>query len=68
MLKKYNFVFLDVTAIIFVVASSSYDMTLREDLSQNRLREALNLFDNIWNNRSVTVCCGGVRLIGIALG
>ena len=68
MLKKYNFVFLDVTAIIFVVASSSYDMTLREDLSQNRLREALNLFDNIWNNRSVTVCSGGVRLIGIALG
>ena len=42
---------LDVTAIIFVVASSSYDMTLREDCKKNRLQEAIELFDNIWNNR-----------------
>ena len=34
-----------------VVASSSYNMTLREDNSQNRLREALSLFETIWNNR-----------------
>ena len=34
-----------------VVASSSYNMTLREDNSQNRLREALSLFQTIWNNR-----------------
>ena len=26
-------------------------MTLREDSSQNRLREALSLFETIWNNR-----------------
>ena len=26
-------------------------MTLREDSSQNRLREALALFETIWNNR-----------------
>lgn len=26
-------------------------MTLREDNSQNRLREALSLFETIWNNR-----------------
>lgn len=49
--RKWIQCFNDVTAIIFVVASSSYDMTLREDLGQNRLREALNLFSNIWNNR-----------------
>lgn len=49
--RKWIQCFNDVTAIIFVVASSSYDMTLREDLSQNRLREALDLFRNIWNNR-----------------
>lgn len=42
---------LDVTAIIFVVASSSYNMVIREDNQTNRLQEALNLFKNIWNNR-----------------
>lgn len=42
----------DVTAIIFVVASSSYNMVIREDNQTNRLQEALNLFKNIWNNRS----------------
>lgn len=41
----------DVTAIIFVVASSSYNMVIREDNQTNRLQEALNLFKNIWNNR-----------------
>lgn len=46
----------DVTAIIFVVASSSYNMVIREDNQTNRLQEALNLFKNIWNNRSVGGC------------
>lgn len=51
----------DVTAIIFVVASSSYNMVIREDNQTNRLQEALNLFKNIWNNRwrwrdTVSVC------------
>ncbi|XP_053354175.1 guanine nucleotide-binding protein G(s) subunit alpha isoform X3 [Clarias gariepinus] len=41
----------NVTAIIFVVASSSYNMVIREDNQTNRLQEALNLFKNIWNNR-----------------
>lgn len=49
--RKWIQVFNDVTAIIFVVACSSYNMVLREDQSQNRLREALELFENIWNNR-----------------
>lgn len=43
----------DVTAIIFVVASSSYNMVIREDNNTNRLREALDLFRSIWNNRWV---------------
>lgn len=41
------------TAIIFVVASSSYNMVIREDNQTNRLQEALNLFKSIWNNRWV---------------
>jgi len=49
--RKWIQCFNDVTAIIFVVATSSYNMTLREDNSQNRLREALKLFKTIWDNR-----------------
>jgi hypothetical protein len=43
--------FNDFTAIIFVASSSSYNMVLRVDPSQNRLRESLSLFRLIWNNR-----------------
>ncbi|XP_065837544.1 guanine nucleotide-binding protein G(s) subunit alpha-like [Oscarella lobularis] len=49
--RKWIQCFNDVTAIIFVVACSSYDMNLREDETSNRLKEALDLFKNIWNNR-----------------
>lgn len=49
--RKWIQCFNDVTATIFVVACSSYDMTLREDPNQNRLRESLELFYSIWNNR-----------------
>ncbi|XP_035271627.1 guanine nucleotide-binding protein G(olf) subunit alpha isoform X2 [Anguilla anguilla] len=49
--KKWIQCFNDVTAIIFVVASSSYNMVIREDNDTNRLREALDLFSKIWNNR-----------------
>ncbi|XP_018408791.1 PREDICTED: guanine nucleotide-binding protein G(s) subunit alpha-like [Nanorana parkeri] len=41
----------DVTAIICVVASSSYNMVIREDNQTNRLQEELNLFRSIWNSR-----------------
>lgn len=41
----------DVTAIIFVAASSSYNMVIREDNSTNRLKESLDLFKSIWTNR-----------------
>ena len=49
--RKWIQCFNDVTAIIFVAASSSYNLVLREDTTQNRLREALDLFRSIWNNR-----------------
>uniref|UniRef100_A0AAR2J0M0 Guanine nucleotide-binding protein G(s) subunit alpha n=1 Tax=Pygocentrus nattereri TaxID=42514 RepID=A0AAR2J0M0_PYGNA len=59
--RKWIQCFNDVTAIIFVVASSSYNMVIREDNQTNRLQEALNLFKNIWNNRWV----GGVDVLFI---
>ncbi|KOB52210.1 G protein alpha S subunit Gs1 [Operophtera brumata] len=39
--RKWIQCFNDVTAIIFVTACSSYNMVLREDPTQNRLREWL---------------------------
>ncbi|KAG8442214.1 hypothetical protein GDO86_011131 [Hymenochirus boettgeri] len=58
--RKWIQCFNDVTAIIFVVASSSYNMVIREDNNTNRLREALDLFRSIWNNRwlrTILVSC-----------
>ncbi|CAG03238.1 unnamed protein product [Tetraodon nigroviridis] len=52
--RKWIQCFNDVTAIIFVVASSSYNMVIREDNQTNRLQEALNLFKNIWNNSTAS--------------
>ncbi|XP_063440829.1 guanine nucleotide-binding protein G(s) subunit alpha-like isoform X1 [Mytilus galloprovincialis] len=49
--RKWIQCFNDVTAIIFVTACSSYNLVLREDATTNRLRESLNLFQSIWNNR-----------------
>ena len=49
--RKWIQCFNDVTAIIFVTAMSGYNLTLREDATQNRLRESLDLFKNLWNNR-----------------
>ncbi|XP_035707226.1 guanine nucleotide-binding protein G(s) subunit alpha isoform X2 [Folsomia candida] len=49
--NKWIQCFNDVTAIIFVTACSSFNMVLREDASQNRLKESLELFKSIWNNR-----------------
>ena len=49
--RKWIQCFGDVTGIIFVVATSGYDMVLREDSSQNRLQESLELFGSIWKNR-----------------
>ncbi len=43
--------FQDVTAIIFVVALSEYDLKLEEDLVTNRMVESLKLFNDVVNNR-----------------
>jgi len=49
--RKWIQCFNDVTAIIFVTACSSYNLVLREDVSQNRIQESLELFTSIWSNR-----------------
>ncbi|KAL0809797.1 hypothetical protein ABMA28_011293 [Loxostege sticticalis] len=49
--KKWIQVFEGIHAIWFVVACSDFDQTLREDNSQNRLKEALVLFEDVWQSR-----------------
>merc|ERR1719263_2721395 len=49
--KKWIHCFDDVTAVIFVAALSEYDQALYEDANTNRMTEAVELFDEICNNR-----------------
>jgi len=49
--KKWIHCFDGVTAIIFVGAISEYDQVLYEDKTQNRLVEAIELFDEICNSK-----------------
>lgn len=48
--RKWIHCFESVTAIIFTVALSGYDLVLREDEEVNRMHESLNLFDSTCNN------------------
>ena len=49
--KKWIHCFENVTAIIFCVSLSAYDLVLAEDEEMNRMHESLRLFDSICNNR-----------------
>ncbi|XP_071505575.1 guanine nucleotide-binding protein G(s) subunit alpha-like [Diadema antillarum] len=49
--KKWIQCFSDITALIFVVACSGFDLNLREDDSKNRLMESLSLYERLWKNR-----------------
>lgn len=49
--RKWIHCFEDVTAIIFVAAISEYDQVLFEENTQNRLMEALTLFEYICGSR-----------------
>eukprot|EP00475_Leptophrys_vorax_P040142 TRINITY_DN7400_c0_g1_i6.p1 TRINITY_DN7400_c0_g1~~TRINITY_DN7400_c0_g1_i6.p1 ORF type:complete len:294 (-),score=72.34 TRINITY_DN7400_c0_g1_i6:1721-2602(-) len=57
--KKWINCFDDVTAIIFVAALSEYDQVLEEDGETNRMREALDLFNQICN----TACLSNTAMI-----
>lgn len=49
--QKWFQCFDEVTAILFLVASSAFNQTLLEDRTTNRLVESLNIFETIVNNR-----------------
>ncbi|KAM9855377.1 guanine nucleotide-binding protein G(i) subunit alpha isoform 1-T3 [Aulostomus maculatus] len=49
--KKWIHCFEEVTAIIFCVALSDYDLVLAEDEEMNRMQESMKLFDSICNNK-----------------
>jgi len=52
--KKWMHCFQDVTAVIFCVALSEYDLKLYEDDSTNRMHESLKLFKEICNSKWFT--------------
>jgi len=52
--KKWIHCFEGVTAIIFCVALSDYDLVLAEDEEMNRMVESLKLFDSICNSKWFT--------------
>jgi len=49
--KKWIHCFSEVTAVLFVVGMSEYDMVLFEDAKTNRMHEALNVFEDVVNNK-----------------
>jgi len=49
--RKWMHCFQDVTAVIFFVALSGYDLKLYEDETTNRMHEALKLFKDICNTK-----------------
>ncbi|XP_046986569.1 guanine nucleotide-binding protein G(f) subunit alpha [Schistocerca americana] len=49
--KKWIQVFDGIRSVLFLVACSDFDQTLREQTSTNRLKEALILFENMWYSR-----------------
>ncbi|GAA54466.1 Guanine nucleotide-binding protein G(i) subunit alpha [Clonorchis sinensis] len=49
--KKWMHCFEGVTAILFVVAMSEYDLKLAEDQTTNRMHESLRLFESICNSQ-----------------
>lgn len=48
--KKWIQVFEGITAILFLVASSSFDSRIREDYETNTLTESLSIFKQIWRS------------------
>jgi len=54
--KKWIHCFDNVTAVIFVIALSEFDQYCYEDLSSNRMIEALNLFKEICSNPYFNFC------------
>jgi hypothetical protein len=44
-------VFEGIDAVLFIVSSSDFDQTLREETSVNRLHEAVNVFEDVWCSR-----------------
>lgn len=49
--NKWLQVFEGIQAVLFIISCCDFDQTLREDPTQNRLVEAMELFSCVWHNR-----------------
>lgn len=58
--KKWIQVFDGILAILFLIAASDFDQTMREDCTTNRLKESLDVFKGVLRSRLVnglyTIC------------
>jgi len=52
--RKWIHCFQDVTAILYIVALNDYERVLEEDEETNRMKEALELFEQVVTNRYFT--------------
>ena len=48
--KKWMHMMDNVNAVLYMVAMSEYDQTLREDAATNRMHESIRLFSTVCNN------------------
>ncbi|CAG9864299.1 unnamed protein product [Phyllotreta striolata] len=48
--KKWFKVFAGIQSVLFLIASSDFDLKLREDPTYNRLRESFELFQEVYTN------------------
>jgi len=55
--RKWLHMFGDVTAIIFIVALSEYDLCLREDVNKNRMHDSLEIFGKICEYKILKDTC-----------
>lgn len=49
--RKWIHAFDDVNAVVFVAALSDFDQVLYDDETQNRMEDAISLFEQIVNSR-----------------
>ncbi|XP_018013526.1 guanine nucleotide-binding protein G(s) subunit alpha [Hyalella azteca] len=49
--NKWIQVFDGIQAVLFLVATNSFDQMTREDDTTNRLEDSLDIFDNVWTSR-----------------
>ncbi|XP_076330383.1 guanine nucleotide-binding protein G(s) subunit alpha-like isoform X2 [Tachypleus tridentatus] len=54
--RKWIQVFDGITAILFLISSSGFNLKVREDPDKNQLMESIELFQDVWSSRFLREC------------